>query len=241
MGGVELTCYDIPNQYAGQIPQDTGVRTAPLRGIGDIANKFVAETFLDEVAQKRGVDPIQCRLELLKNTPRGHKVLQRVAEMADWNRKRDNTALGCTFMIYNDTLISAVAEVSVARSSGRIKVHNFWCVVDCGIAVQPDNIVAQFEGGIVFGLGLALTEEIGFRDGAVQQSNFYDYRVARMNDVPDMRVEVISTDNHPTGVGQMSVVVVAPAVANAVARLTGVRLRESPMTPARVKKALDSV
>jgi isoquinoline 1-oxidoreductase beta subunit len=113
--------------------------------------------------------------------------------------------------------------------------------VDCGIAVQPDNIVAQFEGGIVFGIGLALTEEISFRDGAVEQSNFYDYRVARMNDVPDIHVEVIPTNNHPTGVGQMSVVVVAPAVNNAVARLTGVRLREAPMTPARVKKALGSV
>src|SRR6202045_3148120 len=84
MGGIELTCYDIPNQYAGQIPQDTGVRTAPLRGIGDIANKFVAEVFLDEVALKCGADPLQFRLELLKLTPRGQKVLQRVAELADW-------------------------------------------------------------------------------------------------------------------------------------------------------------
>jgi isoquinoline 1-oxidoreductase subunit beta len=238
MGGIDLKYYDIPNQYGGQIPQDTGVRTAPLRGIGDIANKFVAEVFLDEVALMRSVDPMQFRLELLKNTPRGRKVLQRVAEMADWDRKRDNTALGCTFMVYNDTLISGVAEVSVDHSTGQIRVQNFWCVVDCGIAVQPDNIVAQFEGGIVYGLGLALTEEISFRDGAVQQSNFYDYRVARMNGVPDIHVGVISTDNHPTGVGQMSVVVVAPAVNNAVARLTGVRLREPPMTPERVKKAL---
>lgn len=238
MGGVELTCYDIPNQYGGQIPRDTGVRTAPLRGIGDIANKFVAETFLDEVALKRSVDPMQFRLELLKNMPRGQKILQRVGEIADWDRKRDNTALGCTFIVYNDTLISAVAEVSVDHSTGQIEVRNFWCVVDCGIAVQPDNIVAQFEGGIVYGLGLALTEEISIRDGAVEQSNFYDYRVARMNDVPDIHVEVIPTDNRPTGVGQMSVVLVAPAVANAVARLTGGRLRELPMTPERVKKAL---
>jgi isoquinoline 1-oxidoreductase beta subunit len=238
MGGVDLTYYDIPNQYAGQIPQDTGVRTAPLRGIGDIANKFVAETFIDEVALKRSADPLQFRLELLKNTPRGQKVLRRVAEMADWDRKRDNTALGCTFMVYNDTLISGVAEVSVDHSTGQIKVQKFWCVVDCGIAVQPDNIVAQFEGGIVYGLGLALTEEISIRDGAVQQNNFYDYRVMRMNDVPDIHVEVMPTGNPPTGVGQMAVVVVAPAVANAVARLTGVRLRESPMTPERVKKAL---
>jgi len=238
MGGVQLTYYDIPNQYAGQIPRDTGVRTAPLRGIGDIANKFVAESFLDEVALKRNVDPLQFRLELLKNTPRGYRVLQRVGEMADWGRKRDNTALGCAFIVYNDTLISGIAEVSVDHSTGQIKVQNFWCVVDCGIAVQPDNIVAQFEGGIVYGLGLALFEEISIRDGAVQQSNFYDYRVMRMYEVPEIHVEVISTDNHPTGVGQMPVPIVAPAVANAVARLTGVRLRESPMTQERVKKAL---
>ncbi|HTW71759.1 MAG TPA: molybdopterin cofactor-binding domain-containing protein [Acetobacteraceae bacterium] len=238
MDGVELTYYDIPNQYAGQIPRDTGVRTAPLRGIGDIANKFAAESFLDEVALKRGVDPMQFRLELLKHTPRGLKVLQRVAEMADWGRKLDNTALGCAFIVYNDTLISGVAEVSVDHSTGQIKVHNFWCVVDCGIAVQPDNIIAQFEGGIVYGLSLSLFEEITIRDGAVQQSNFYDYRVMRMYEVPDIHVEVISTDNHPTGVGQMPVPIVAPAVHNAVARLTGVRLRESPMTQERVKKAL---
>jgi isoquinoline 1-oxidoreductase subunit beta len=238
MGGVELTYYDIPNQYGGQIPRDTGVRTCPLRGIGDIANKFVAEVFLDEVALKRSVDPMQFRLELLKNTPRGQKVLQRVAEMADWSRKRDNTALGCAFIVYNDTLIGGVAEVSVDHSTGQIKVQNFWCVADCGIPVQPDNVVAQFEGGIVYGLGLALTEEISIRDGAVQQNNFYDYRVMRMYEVPDIYVELIATDNHPTGVGQMPVPIVAPAVNNAVARLTGVRLREPPMTQERVKKAL---
>jgi isoquinoline 1-oxidoreductase subunit beta len=238
MGGVELTYYDIPNQYGGQVPRDTGVRTAPLRGIGDIALKFAAEAFLDEVALKRSIDPVQFRLELLKNNPRGQKVLQRVAEMSDWTRKRDNTALGCTFIVYNDTLMSGVAEVSVDHATGLIKVHNFWCAVDCGIAVQPDNIVAQFEGGIVFGLGLTLTEEISFRDGVVQQNNFYDYRPMRMNDVPNIHVQVIQTDNHPTGVGQMAVVLVAPAVSNAVARLTGARLREQPMTPERVKKAL---
>src|SRR3984893_863402 len=159
MNGVELTSYDIPNQYGGQIPRDTGVRTCPLRGIGFIANKFVAEAFLDEVALKRSVDPMQFRLELLKNTPRGQKVLQRVAEMADWSRKRDNTALGVAFVDYSNTLMASVAEVSVDHSTGQIKVQHFWCVADCGIPVQPDNVVAQFEGGIVYGLGLALIEE----------------------------------------------------------------------------------
>jgi isoquinoline 1-oxidoreductase beta subunit len=177
-------------------------------------------------------------LGLLKNTPRGQNVVRRVAEMADWGRQREHTALGVAFIDYNDTLLGGIAEVSVARASGQIKVHNFWCVIDCGIAVQPDNVVAQCEGGIVYGLGLALTEEISIRDGAVKQSNFYDYRVMRMNDLPDIHVEVIPTGNHPTGVGQMPVPIVAPAVNNALAQLTGVRLRESPMTSTRVKKAL---
>jgi isoquinoline 1-oxidoreductase beta subunit len=238
MNGVELESYDIPNQYSGQLPRDTGVRTSPLRGIGFTANKFVAEAFLDEVAMKRGVDPVQFRLELLKNTPRGQKVVQRVAEMADWSRKRDNTALGFAFIDYSNTLLGGVAEVSVDRATGQIKAHNFWCVMDCGIPVLPDTVVAQNEGGIVYGLGLALTEEISIQDGAVDQSNFYDYTVMRMSDLPDIHVELIATDNYPTGVGQMPVPLVAPAVNNAVARLTGVRLRESPMTPERVKKAL---
>jgi isoquinoline 1-oxidoreductase subunit beta len=240
MGGTELTNYDIPNQYSGNIPQNTGVRTAPLRGIGDIANKFVEEAFIDEVAYKLGVDPLQFRLEMLKISPRARNVLQRAAEMADWSRKRDNTALGCAFANYNETLLGGVAEISVDRTTGWIKVHNFWATIDCGIPVQPDNIVRQMEGGIVFGLGMALTEEITIRDGLVQQSNFYDYRVMRMNDVPEIHVEVIATDNPPTGIGQMPVVLVTPAVNNALARLTGVRLRETPMTQERVLKALSA-
>jgi isoquinoline 1-oxidoreductase beta subunit len=240
MGGTELTSYDIPNQYAGQIPQDTGVRTAPLRGIGDVANKFAAEVFLDEVADRLGADPLQFRLQMLQITPRGMNVLQRAAEMADWRRQRDGTALGCAFANYNNTLLAGVAEVSLDRDTGWIRVHNFWVTIDCGTPVQPANIVRQIEGGIVFGLGLALTEEITICDGAVVQSNFYDYRVMRMNDVPDVHVEIIPTDNHPTGIGQMPVVLVAPAVNNAVARLTGVRLREAPMTPDRVMKAISA-
>jgi isoquinoline 1-oxidoreductase beta subunit len=238
MNGVELKSYDIPSQYGGHLPRDTGVRTSPLRGIGFTANKFVAEAFLDEVVLKCRADPVQFRLELLKNNPRGQKVVQRVAEMADWGRERDNTALGFAFIDYSNTLLGGVAEVSVDRASGQIKVHSFWCVMDCGIAVQPDTVVAQIEGGIVYGLGLALTEQIIIEDGMVGQSNFYDYTVIRMSELPDIHVELIRTDNHPTGVGQMPVPIVAPAVNNAVARLTGVRLRETPMTPERVKKAL---
>ena len=238
MLGVELRSYDIPNQYCGLVYRDSGVRTSSLRGIGFTANKFVTEAFLDEIALKRGIDPVQLRLELLKNTPRGRAVVERVAKMADWGKKRDGRALGFAFIDYSNSLLGGIVEISLDRASGRIKVHNFWCAIDCGLAVQPDNVMAQTESSIVYGLGMALTEHITVKDGAIEQSNFYDYQVMRMNDVPQMHIEVMSTDNHPTGAGQMATPLVAPAINNAFAALTGVRLRETPMTPERVKKAL---
>src|SRR5271165_4752272 len=228
MRGVELRSYDIPHQATDQLYRDTGVRTSPLRGIGFTANKFVTEAFLDEIAQKRSIDPVAFRLELLKNTPRGRKVVERVAQMADWGGKRDGHGLGFAFIDYSGTLTAGIAEVSLDRSSGQIRVHHFWCTLDCGIPVQPDNVVAQTESSIVYGLGMSLTERISIKDGAVEQSNFYDYRVPRMNEVPIMDIEVIATDNHPTGVGQMATPLVAPAIAGAVAQLTGVRLRHTP-------------
>jgi isoquinoline 1-oxidoreductase subunit beta len=238
MRGVELRSYDIPHQATDQLYRDTGVRTSPLRGIGFTANKFVTEAFLDEIAAKRGIDPVALRLELLKNTPRGRKVVERVAEMANWGRKREGRGLGFAFIDYSGTLTAGIAEASIDRSNGQIRVHNFWCTLDCGVAVQPDNVVAQTESSIVYGLGMALSERITIKDGAVEQSNFYDYRVPRMNEVPMTHIEIIATDNHPTGVGQMATPLVAPAISGAVAQLTGARLRHTPFTPERVKKAL---
>ncbi|HVY59267.1 MAG TPA: molybdopterin cofactor-binding domain-containing protein [Xanthobacteraceae bacterium] len=238
MLGVELRSYDIPHQYCGELRRDTGVRTSSLRGIGFTANKFVTEAFLDEIATKRGIDPVQLRLELLDKTPRGRKVVETVARMADWGRKREGRGLGFAFIDYSDTLVGGIAEVSLDRASGKIRVHDFWCALDCGTEVQPENILAQTESSIVYGLGMALTERISIKDGAVEQSNFYDYFIPRMSDIPEIHIELVPTDNAPTGVGQMATPVVAPAIANAVAQLAGVRLRETPMTPERVKKAI---
>ena len=158
--------------------------------------------------------------------------------MADWGRKRDGRALGLAYIDYSGSQVAGIAEVSLDRASGQIKVHNFWCTIDCGVAVQPDNVVAQTESSIVYGLGMTLSERITIKDGAVEQSNFYDYSLPRMNDVPEMHIEVIQTDNHPTGAGQMATPLIAPAISNAVVELTGVRLRHTPFTPERVKKAL---
>jgi isoquinoline 1-oxidoreductase beta subunit len=238
MAGTDVRGYDVPHQLVEQLYRDTGVRTNPLRGIGVTANKFATEAFMDEVALKRGIDPLAFRLELLKGTPRAYKAVERVAQMADWGRRRDGRALGLAYIDYSGSQVAGIAEVSLDRASGQIKVHNFWCTIDCGVAVQPDNVVAQTESSIVYGLGMTLTERITVKNGAVQESNFYDYRVPRMNEVPEMHIELIQTDNHPTGAGQMATPLVAPAISNAMARLTGVRLRETPMTPERVKKAL---
>jgi isoquinoline 1-oxidoreductase beta subunit len=238
MLGADLKGYDVPHQLVEQLYRDTGVRTNPLRGISFLANRFATESFIDEIARKRGVDPLAYHLELLKGTPRAIKVVERVAQMAEWGRKREGRALGFAYLDYSGSQVAGIAEISLNRASGEIKVHNFWCTIDCGVAVQPDNVVAQTESSIVYGLGVTMSERISIKDGAVEQSNFYDYALPRMNEVPQMHIELIKTDNHPTGAGQMASPLVAPCISNAVAELTGARLRHTPFLPDRVKKAL---
>jgi isoquinoline 1-oxidoreductase subunit beta len=238
MAGTDVRGYDVPHQLVEQLYRDTGVRTNPLRGIGVTANKFATEAFMDEVARKRGIDPLTFRLELLKGTPRALKAVERVAQMAEWGKKREGRALGLAYIDYSGSQVAGIAEVSLNRASGQIKVHNFWCTIDCGVAVQPDNVIAQTESSIVYGLGMTMSERISIKDGAVEQSNFYDYALPRMNEVPEMHIELIKTDNHPTGAGQMATPLIAPCISNAIADLTGVRLRHTPFLPDRVKKAL---
>jgi len=240
IAGSEIRTYDVPNRLAEQLGQQTGIRTSPLRGIGFVANKFATEAFLDEIAEHRGLDPVALRLELLKDTPRGQAVVTAVVEMSEYRRPRSGRTLGFAFIDYSNTMVAGVAEVSIDRSEGRIRVHNFWCAIDPGIAVQPDNVVAQTESSIVYGLGLALTERITVKDGVVQQSNFYDYQVPRMRDVPEMHVRLMPTPNPPTGVGQMATPLIAPAIASAVHAATKKRLRHTPFTPERVRAALSA-
>ena len=165
-------------------------------------------------------------------------LLRAVAAMSDWKRKRDGTALGVATMVKDDTLAAGVAEVSVDRASGKVKVHNVWCAIDAGIAVQPRNIAAQTEGSIIYGLGHVLREQIVIKDGRVRQSNYTDYQVARMSDVPNIEIKVVTTDNPPTGSGEDGLPILACAVGNAIEALTGVRLRELPFSPERVRGSL---
>jgi isoquinoline 1-oxidoreductase subunit beta len=226
--GTEIKTYAIPNRLSEHFAVDSGIRVSALRGIGFTANKFAIEAFMDELARSRGRDPAEFRISLLHSSPRSVKVMETVAKMADWQRKRDGRALGIAYIDYSGSQVAGVAEISLDAKSGQIRVHDFWVAIDPGTAVQPDNIVNQIEGSVVYGLGLALTERVTIAQGEVQQSNFYDYTVLRMRDIPEIHVEVISSGAKPTGVGQMATPVVAPAVSNAFAELTGVRLRRTP-------------
>jgi isoquinoline 1-oxidoreductase beta subunit len=238
MKGSPIPQYPIANKLAEHVIESRGARLSPWRGVGNGHNAFAAESFIDEIAKDQGKDPIAFRLELAQGVPRMQTLLRTVAEMSDWKRKRNGTALGVATMVKDDTLAVGVAEVSIDRASGKLKVHNVWCAIDAGIAVQPRNLAAQTEGSIIYGLGHVLREKIVIKDGRVRQSNYTDYEVARMSDVPNIEVKVVSTDNPPTGGGEDGLPVLAGAVGNAIAALTGVRLHELPFAPEQVRGAL---
>ena len=191
---------------------------------------------MDEIAKDRGLDPIAFRLTLAESAPRMQTLLRAVAEMSDWTRKRTGTALGVGTMVKDDTLAAGVAEVSVDRATGKIKVHNFWAAIDAGLAVQPRNIAAQMEGSVIYGLGHVLREIITIRIGRVVESNYTDYEVTRMSDVPNIEVRVVSTDIRRPAPAKTAAGFLG-AVGNAIAALTGVRLHELPFAPERVRGA----
>jgi isoquinoline 1-oxidoreductase beta subunit len=238
MKGSPIAQYPIANKLAEHVVMPGRARLSPWRGVGNGHNAFAAETFIDEMAKDLGKDPVAFRLEIAEGQPRMQHLLREVAAMSDWTRKREGTALGVATMVKDDTLSAGVTEVSVDRASGKIKVHNVWVAIDAGIAVQPRNLAAQTEGSIVYGLGHVLREKIVIKDGRVLQSNYTDYQVTRMSDVPNIEVKVVSTDNAPTGAGEDGLPVLACAVSNAIATLTGVRLRELPFAPERVRGAM---
>ncbi|HEY7299164.1 MAG TPA: molybdopterin cofactor-binding domain-containing protein [Xanthobacteraceae bacterium] len=238
MKGSPIPQYPIANKLAEHVVMPGRARLSPWRGVGNGHNAFAAENFLDEIAKELGKDPIAFRLEISEGVPRMQHLLRTVAEMSDWQRNRAHTGLGVATMVKDDTLAAGVAEVSVDRATGKVKVHNVWVAIDAGIAVQPRNLAAQTEGSVIYGLGHVLREKIVIKDGRVRQSNYTDYEVARMSDAPNIEVRVVSTDNPPTGAGEDGLPVLACSVGNAIAALTGVRLRELPFAPERVRGAL---
>ena len=237
--GIEIPFYDIPNQAIERCSVDTGVRLHYWRSVGHGFNKFAIEAFLDEIAADQSADPYEYRRRLMHQAPRARNVLDMVAEMADWGSVvPEGRARGIAFAERSGSLGAGVAEISVDRASFKIRVHRFWSAIDAGIIVQRDNALAQIEGGIAHGLSSILFESITFKGGKVQQSNYSDYPVLRMSDMPEVEVRFVESEEHPTGLGESSLPLVGGAVANAFAALTGKRLRRLPFTPEHVRTAL---
>ncbi len=237
--GIEIPFYDIPNQSIDRCSVDTGVRLHYWRSVGHGFNKFAIESFIDEVAADQSVDPYEFRRRLMHNAPRALNVLDMVAEMADWGGSvPEGRARGIAFGERSGSLAAGVAEISLDAAGGKIRVHRFWSAVNGGIIVQPDNARAQIEGGIAHGLSSVLFESITFKDGKVEQSNYDDYPVLRMSDMPAVEVRFVESEEHPTGLGEASLPLVGGAVANAFAALTGKRLRHLPFTAERVRAVL---
>ena len=233
-GAYEPT-YAYPNFALEQLLEERGVDVAVWRAVGGGYTKFAIETFIEEVAAAAGKDPVDFRMRLLAKDPRGQAVMREVMAMADWSRPRPaGRALGIAYSDIWETYCAMVAEVSVDRKTGSINVHEIWSAVDTGVALQPRNVERQIESAAVFGLS-GVKERLLYKDGAPQQSNFHDYPVLRMNEVPKITVRVIVTDNKPGGIGEVGLPPVAPAVANAVFKLTGKRLRELPFDPSLLK------
>jgi isoquinoline 1-oxidoreductase beta subunit len=197
---------------------------------------------LDEVAAATRADPLELRLRLLAHVPRAQGVLSAVAAMSGWRGRVDKAPLGIAYSDAFGSHCAQVAEIDLIRETGEIRVSRVWCAIDPGPAIQPANIEAQMISGIVQGISLCIREQIDFVKGEVQQSNFNDYRVLRLSEVPKIDVQVISSPSEkPGGIGEAGLPPIGPAIANAFASATGgVRLRHYPFALRRVKALLSS-
>ncbi|MBR0667640.1 xanthine dehydrogenase family protein molybdopterin-binding subunit [Roseomonas hellenica] len=240
MEGAESAEYGIPNLLAEHVIMERRARVSAWRGIGWGPNCFAREGFIDELAEAAGSDPLAFRRRLLANSPRGLAVLDAVVRMSDYGHPPPGRAHGLSFAGYKATLGAGVAELSLDRGTGQIRVHRFWAAVDPGIAIHPRNLEAQTEGGIIFGLSGLLKERISIAAGEVEQSNFYDYEPLRLNEIPEIAVRIIESGAAPSGAGEIGVPMTGAAVANGIFALTGKRLRRMPFTPDRVKVLLDA-
>lgn len=220
--------YAIPNVQIDLANWNPGIPITLWRSVGHSYTSFVIESFIDELAAAAGQEPAAFRRRYLAAQPRHLAVLDLVLEKSGWATPLAGRHRGVAVQEAFGTIVAQVAEISIAPDNS-IRVHRVSCVVDCGIAVNPDIVRQQMEGGILFGLSAALYGEISIEDGAVQQSNFHDYRVLRLADAPAIDVHIIPSEAEPSGVGEPGVPPIAPAVANAVFAATGLRLRSLPL------------
>jgi isoquinoline 1-oxidoreductase beta subunit len=231
VGGMAGQLYALPNiciTYAGWNP---GVPLGAWRSVDASQNLFFFESFIDELARELREEPLAFRRRLLRDNARALRVLDAAAKLARWDEKLpQGHGRGIAFLRGYGSLAAQVAEVSVGADH-TVRVHRVSCAVDCGTAVNPSSIRAQFEGGVIFALSAAALGEITIADGRVQQSNFHDYPVVRMAQAPQVDVEILESPAEAVGgVGEPPVPPLAPAVANAIFAATGTRIRRLPLS-----------
>ncbi|CAI3798325.1 Isoquinoline 1-oxidoreductase subunit beta [Rheinheimera sp. MM224] len=226
--------YDIATKHVEYVRDEppAGLLTGNWRGVGTTHNSYVTECFFDELAHKAGIDPVQYRAQLLKTNPRLLATLHLAAEKFGWDKTAmpKGTGAGVSVIRSWGSFATLISEVTVSGSV--VKVNRMVCAVDCGVAVNPDGVIAQVQGGLIFGLSAALHGTITFQNGRVTQSNFHDYQMVRMNEAPKIEVFIIPSTENPGGMGEVSTAAVAPSVLNAVFAATGKRLRSYPVTAA---------
>lgn len=227
-GASELP-YEIADFRCDLHTVQVGVPTLWWRSVGHTHTGYAVECFIDQLLQEAGQDPVAGRLALMGKEPRLANALRAVADLAKWNGPGpvDGRARGVAVVESFGSFVAQIAEVSIV--DGEPKVHKVWCAVDCGVAVNPDIIRAQMEGGIGFGLGHALYGEITLDQGKPVQANFDSYRSLRINEMPQVEVRIVPSTEKPTGVGEPGVPPIGPAVANALARLGQQRPLQLPM------------
>ncbi len=236
--GADIAPYSIPNFRLDYSSAHSLVPRSWWRSVSSSYTPFAKECFIDELAHARGRDPLQYRMDLLKDaspeTARVRRVLELAAKNANWGKplpKGQGQGIACR---WGGSCSAQVAEVSV-DADGTVHVHRVVSAVDCGIAVNPDGVRAMTEGAINFALTSVLSGEITIRDGAVEQSNFHDYQVLRIGQAPEVEVHIVPSLEEPSGVGELGAMLLPPAVANAVFAATGVRVRRLPIDPQMLK------
>ncbi|MDP2483454.1 MAG: molybdopterin-dependent oxidoreductase, partial [Candidatus Palauibacterales bacterium] len=218
----------VPNRRIGLHTPAPGVPVLWWRSVGHTHTAFVVESMVDEAAHAAGRDPVDYRRTLLADHPRQLGVLELAAEKAKWGSPLPaGQARGVAIHESFGSFVAEVAEVSV--EDDRIRVHRVVCAVDCGVAVNPATIAVQLQGAVAFGLSAALHSSISLKEGRVQESNFHDYQVLRLSEMPAVETYIVPSKAPPGGIGEPGTPPIAPAVANAVFALTGQRLRDLPL------------
>jgi isoquinoline 1-oxidoreductase beta subunit len=227
--GAATLPYEIPNLLVDLHSPKSGVPVQWWRSVGSTHTAFSTECFVDEIARAAGKDPYALRRVLLAKHPRHRGVLELAAQKAGWGKPlAKDRARGIAVHESFNTFVAQVVEVS--RRKDGLRIERVVCAVDCGIPVNPNIIAMQMESGIGYGLSAALTGAITLKDGVVEQSNFNDYPVLRINEMPRIEVHIVRSSEQPTGVGEPATPVIAPALANALYALDGKPGRSLPLS-----------